>query len=70
MFDALPGVGLLPEPPLDIVEDLRVRGVVLVEDVLELEVRRPQAVAEVLCEDPAAVYGDPPSVRLSNAQND
>lgn len=32
------------------------RRVILIEDVLELEIRRPQAVAEVLGEDPAAVY--------------
>lgn len=53
--DTLPRERLLPEPPLDIIEDLRVRRVRLVEQVPEREVCGPEAVAEVLCEDPAAV---------------
>lgn len=53
--DTLTREGLLPEPPLDVVEHLRMRRVRLVEQVLQREVRRAEAVAKVLGEDPAAV---------------
>ena len=53
--DALACERLLAEAPLDVVQHLGVRGVRLVEHVLQREVRRPEAVAEVLREDPAAV---------------
>lgn len=48
--------GLLPEPLLDRIQDLRVRRVVLVQHILQLQVRWPQAITEVLREDPAGVY--------------
>lgn len=54
--DTLPRKRLLPEPSLDIVQNLSVRRVRLVEDVLEAEVGWAEPVAEVLGEDPAAVY--------------
>ena len=54
--DAFSREGLLPKAPLDVVQDFRVRGVRLVEHVLQREVRRAESVAEVLREDPAAVY--------------
>ena len=53
--DTLACERLLAEAPLDVVQHLGVRGVRLVEHVLQREVRRPEAVAEVLREDPAAV---------------
>lgn len=56
LLDALPCERLLTEPPLDIIQHLRVRGVCLVEDVAELQVRGAQTVTEVLREDPAAVF--------------
>ena len=69
MLDTLSSIRLLPKPPLDVVENLRMRGVVLIEDILELEVRRPKPVTEVLRKDPAAVYGvTPPSVQRSHPQ--
>lgn len=54
--NTLPRKRLLPEPPLDIVQNLSVRRVRLVEDVLEAEVGWAEPVTEVLGEDPAAVY--------------
>ena len=57
--DTLPRKRLLPEPDLDIVQHLRVRGVALVEHVLQSQVRGAEAVAEVLGEDPAAVCPTP-----------
>lgn len=54
--DAFSRESLLPEPPLDIVEYFRVRWISLIQDVPELEIRRAETVAEVLRENPAAVY--------------
>lgn len=45
----------LTESPLDIVQDLGVSGVVFVENVLQLQVRRTETVAEMLRKDPPAV---------------
>lgn len=53
--NALAGKCLLAESLLDIVQDLRVCGVVLVQNVLELKIRGTETIAEVLCKHPAAV---------------
>jgi hypothetical protein len=53
--DGLAREGLLAEAALDVVEHLRVCGVRIVENVPQGEVRGPEAVGEVLREDPAAV---------------
>lgn len=55
MCDALAGECLLPESFLDAIEDLGMCSVVLVQHVLELEVRPPKVVAEVLREGPSAL---------------
>ena len=48
---------LFTEEALDIVEHFGMRRVRLVQEILESEIRSPETVAEVLCEDPSAVYG-------------
>ena len=53
--NALTREGLLTETALDVDQHFLMRGVRLVENVLEREIRRAEAVAEVLREDPAAV---------------
>ena len=53
--DNLAREGFVPEPTLDSVQDLRVYRVGFVEEVLELQVGRAEAVRKVLREDPAAV---------------
>lgn len=53
--DALARKGLFSETPLDIVEDLRVKGVRLVQNVPQKEICRPEAIAKMLCKDPTAV---------------
>lgn len=53
--DALARERLLAEAALDVVQHLGVLRVLLVEQAAEREVRRPEPVAEVLREDPAAV---------------
>lgn len=55
LCDALTSERLLPEAHFDIVQHLGMCGVVLVQYVPELEVRRAEAVAEVLCKNPPAV---------------
>jgi hypothetical protein len=55
LSDTLTRKCLFSETSLDVVENLRVGGIRLVQDVLEMEVSRPKAVAEVLCEHPSAV---------------
>lgn len=55
--NTLPRKRLLPEPSLDIIQDLSMRRVRLVEDVLKTEVGGPETVTEVLGKDPAAVFG-------------
>ena len=54
--DTLSRKSLLPEPSLDIVEDLSMRRVGLVQQVLKRKVRRPKTVTEVLREDPATIW--------------
>lgn len=53
--NAFPRKGLLPEAPLDVVEDLRMEGVGLVQNVLQKEICRPKAVAKMLCKDPTTI---------------
>ena len=55
LCDTLSREGFFAEPPLDVVQHLRMCRVGLVQDVAQREVRRPQTVTEVLGEDPAAV---------------
>ena len=55
LCDTFPRKRFLAETPLDIIEHLRMRWVALVQDVLQLEIRRAEAVAEVLREDPATI---------------
>ena len=55
LSDTLASKGLLPEPPLDVVEDLSMRRVILVQDILELQISRPEAVAEMLGKNPTTV---------------
>jgi hypothetical protein len=55
VLDTLSSERFLSEPPLDVVQDIGVNGVILVKNVFELEVRSTETVAEVLCEDPAAI---------------
>jgi hypothetical protein len=55
LCDALTRKRLLPEPPFDVIQHLSVRRIVLVQDVPKLKVRRTEAVAEVLREDPPTV---------------
>jgi hypothetical protein len=55
LSNALASKRFFPEPPLDIVQDLLVSGLVLVQDILELQVSRSKTVAEMLSENPAAV---------------
>jgi hypothetical protein len=57
--DALARERLLPESPFDIIQHLGVRRIVLVQHIPELEVRRAEAVTEMLRKDPPAVYGKP-----------
>jgi len=56
LSNTLASEGLLSEPSLDIVKDFSVRWVVLVQHILELKVGWTESVAEVLGEDPAAVW--------------
>ena len=55
LSNALPRERLFSETPLDIVEDLCVKCVRLVQDVPQVEIRRPEAVAKVLRKDPTAI---------------
>ena len=54
--NALPRKGLFSETSLDIVEDLRMKSVRLVQNVPQMEICRPEAIAKVLCKDPATVW--------------
>lgn len=53
--DTLARERLFTETALDIAQDLLVRRIRLVQNIFEREIRRAKAVAEMLCEDPAAV---------------
>jgi len=55
--DTLSGERLFAEPALDIVKHLCMARVRLVQDIFETDVRRPEAVAEVLCKNPTAICG-------------
>jgi hypothetical protein len=63
--NALTRESLFTETALDVDQDLLMGRVRLVEDVLEREIRRAEAVTEMLGEDPAAVYSH---VNKSNAK--
>lgn len=56
LSDAFPSERLLPETSLDIVKNLRMSRVRLIEDIFEMKVCRPKAVAKVLCKYPATVW--------------
>lgn len=56
LSDTLSSERLLPEPPLDIVENFSVCGVVLVQDVFQAQVRLTKSVTEMLREYPSAIY--------------
>ena len=53
--NALPRKGLFSETPLDIVKNLLMKGVRFVQDVPQMEICRPEAIAKVLCKDPTTV---------------
>jgi hypothetical protein len=55
LSDTLASKGLLTESPLDIVQNFRMDRILVVQDVLELQIGRTEAVAEVLSEDPSTV---------------
>lgn len=55
--NAFTSESLFSESPLDVVEDLSMCRVRLIEDILQVEVGGPKAVAEVLCKYPATVLG-------------
>jgi hypothetical protein len=55
LSDRVSSKRLLPEPGLDLVEDLGVVGIVVVKDLLEREVGGTKTVAEVLSKDPSDV---------------
>lgn len=46
---------LLPEAAADLVQHIRMRGVGLVENILQLKIRGAQTVAEVLSEYPPGI---------------
>jgi len=52
----LPSEGLLPKPPLDIIQNFSMSWIILIQHILKLEVRRTKSVAEVLREYPTTVY--------------
>ena len=58
-LDDFSSESFLPEPSLDVVQNLGMARVVLVEDVLEVKVRGPETITEVLGEDPTTVYMNP-----------
>lgn len=54
--DTLARESFLSETDLNIVEDLRMRGIRFVQNVLECKVSWTQSVTEMLSENPATVY--------------
>lgn len=54
--NTLPSKGLLPKPPLDIVQNFCMSRIIFIQHVFKLEVCRTESVAEVLREHPTAVY--------------
>jgi hypothetical protein len=58
-LDDFSSESFLPKPSLDIVQNLGMAGVVLVEDILEVKVRGPETITEVLGEDPTTVCMNP-----------
>ena len=55
LLDVFASESLLPEPPLDVVQDLGVIGIRFVQQVPEREIGRAQTVTEVLGKNPTAV---------------
>lgn len=53
--DALSRKCLLSETPLDTVKDLHMEGVGLIQDVPQMEIRRPETIAKVLRKDTITV---------------
>jgi hypothetical protein len=58
-LDDLSSESFLPKSSLDVVQNFGVASVVLVEDILEVKIRRPETITEVLGEDPTTVYMNP-----------
>ncbi len=46
---------LFPKSHLDVIQDFSMSGIVFIQDISELEVRRPKTVTEVLCEYPSSI---------------
>lgn len=56
LCDTFTSESLFPEAPLDVIQYLRVCRVGLVQQILQRKIRRTKPVAEMLREDPSAVY--------------
>ena len=54
-LNAFSSESLFPETSLDVVKDFGMHRIVLIENVLQLEIRRSQTITEVLCEYPSAI---------------
>ena len=54
--DSLPRERLLTEPTLDRTKHLSVRSILFVEKLTQSMIRRAEAIAEVLRENPTAIY--------------
>lgn len=55
LSNAFPSECFLPEPSLDVVQNLLMSGIVLIQNVLELQVSRSKTITEMLSKDPTAV---------------
>ena len=55
LSDALASKCFFPESSFNVIQDFLMSRIVFVQDILELQVSRPKAVAEVLSENPAAI---------------
>lgn len=55
LSDTLPSESFFTEPPLDVVQDLRMRGISFIQHILELQVGRAKTIAEVLGKDPTTI---------------
>jgi hypothetical protein len=63
--DAFARERFFSETSFDIIQHLSVRGVRFIQNVLEMEIRGTQAVAEVLGENPTTIYSIISSIRVS-----
>lgn len=59
LLDIFASESLLPEPPLDVIQNLCVIGIGFIQQVPERQIGRPQTVTEVLGENPATVCRGP-----------